>query len=65
MKVNEQLVDLPNGEYKALWTSNHMEILIPEKKSITITTTIGVRGINIKMDIDVIEGSVYTKKRDG
>ena len=51
--INKQWIDLPNGLYDALWSSNHMEILIPDKESVFIETIIGVKGIKCKQRVGI------------
>ena len=42
MEVSDEKIDLPDGEYDALWTAYHMKIV---PKPIEIKTIMGVRGI--------------------
>ena len=55
--MSTQEVDLPDGEYKALWSGYHLEILSDEP--VEIKTIDGVRGINQKKDILVKNRKVY------
>ena len=49
--INKQFVNLPDGNYDALWSAYSMEILVPNKESVYVETIIGVRGINCKTKV--------------
>jgi len=51
--INKQLVELPDGEYNALWSTYRMEILLPNQESVYVENTIGVKGINCKTKIQI------------
>lgn len=54
--INKQIVDLPDGKYNSLWSGGRMEILVPEKKSVYVETTVVVKGINCKTKVEIIDG---------
>lgn len=58
-KISEQIVDLEDGTYDAIWSGYNMEIIIPDKESVYVETTIGVKGINCKTIVEVKSGSLY------
>lgn len=46
-------INLPDDKYDAIWSGYGLEILIPNKQSINVTTNIGVRGLNCKCIVDI------------
>jgi len=61
--LSKRNVDIKNGEYNALWSGYELEILSNEDVSddiLAIIPTInGVRGMNCKVRVEVIDGLVY------
>ena len=53
--INKQLVELPDGNYDALWSAFNMEILIPNQQSVYVETTVGVKGINCKIKVEILK----------
>lgn len=57
MKISESKVDLPNGEYDALWSAYNLSILSDEEDLLLdVPTSIGVKGINCKARVKISEG---------
>ena len=61
--LSKRNVDIKNGEYNALWSGYELEILSNEDVSddilVIIPTINGVRGMNCKVRVEVIDGLVY------
>jgi|GEM_PF-4160475 len=55
--MNKQIIDLPDGTYEALWSGYNM-IITSSDKNIPVGTTIGVKGINCKITVDVQDGNI-------
>ena len=55
MEVSDEKIDLPDGEYDALWSAYHMKIM---PKPIEIKTKIGVRGINCKTKVIIKDNKI-------
>lgn len=51
--INKQLVELPDGNYDALWSAYRMKILIPNKESVYVETVIGIKGINCEIKVEI------------
>ena len=58
--INEQKVNLPNGEYNTLWSGGKMEIVVVGNKNVIIDTNIQVKGINCEQKIKIEDGDVST-----
>ncbi len=53
-KITDYKIDIIDGEYYGNWSGYNLEIL-----NTTVTTTIGVKGINCEVIVKVIDGIVY------
>lgn len=60
VKISEEIVEIPDGEYYGLWTAYTMTIFSrPELAVAQVKTTVGVRGIRVKTSIVIENGLVY------
>jgi len=58
--ISKETVEISNGEYNALWSGYSLDILSSNKTMLsTIKTIDGVRGINCRVRVEVIDGYVY------
>lgn len=55
-------VNLPDGDYKAIWSGYKLVIIKPDESQIKVETIIGVRGINISTKVMVENESIYLVK---
>lgn len=60
--LSNNKVNLPNGDYKAIWSGYNLVIIKPDESQIKVETIIGVRGINISIKVVVENESLYLVK---
>lgn len=53
--INKQIINLPDGEYNALWSAYSIEILQP---SVFVDVMQGIRGINNKIKLLIHNGNI-------
>jgi hypothetical protein len=53
--INKQIINLPDGEYNALWSAYSIEILQP---SVFVDVMQGVKGINCKIKLLINNGNI-------
>jgi len=60
-RISNQIVQLPDGKFNALWSAYFLEILsnTTNEVIITIPTIDGVRGMKCKTNIEIINGEVF------
>ena len=58
--IGKEIINLPNGKYNALWSGHSMEILVPEER-VKVSTTMGVKGINVDTKVEIRNGLLYIK----
>jgi len=49
---------MPSGTYPARWSAYKLEIE-DEGRAVWLSTNIGVRGLNCRVTVDIIDGKVY------
>lgn len=55
-------VTVPDGKYKGLWSGYTVQVIFPiGMKSVPFDVNNGVRGINCKCEVEVIDGWLYVK----
>ena len=55
-------VNLSDGEYKGLWSAYFVEVILNnDTKSEPIEVSVGIRGINYKCEVDIIDGWLYIR----
>lgn len=59
-QINKEKVEIPDGEYVGLWSAYYMTIKVGDNE-ITFKTINGVRGINCKAKVRVVDKNVYLK----
>ena len=52
-------VNLPDGKYFGLWSGYVINIVLPDWEKIDIDVNQGVRGINCKCTVEIIDGWLY------
>lgn len=53
MGYTREEIRLPNGEYDAIQNGFHLEIIVPEGENVITTTSVGVKGLNIKRKLRI------------
>ena len=57
--ATKQKIDIPDGEYNALWSAYKLKILSSEDEEIAIAETyMGVKGINCPVNVKIKHGNV-------
>ena len=55
-------VTVPDGKYKGLWSGYIVQVIFPVgMKSVPFDVNNGVRGINCKCEVEIIDGWMYVK----
>lgn len=54
-------VSVPDGKYKGLWSGYTVQVILPGIKTVPFDVSRGVRGINCKCEVEVIDGWLYVK----
>lgn len=55
-------VTVPDGKYKGLWSGYNVQVIFPVgMKSVPFEVSTGVRGINCKCEVEVIDGWMFVK----
>ena len=59
--LSKEKEEIPNGIYDALWSGYSLDILSNYNSNIisTIKTIDGVRGINCRVKVEIVDGDVY------
>lgn len=53
-------VNIPDGKYKGLWSAYFVDVILPSgAKSMPIEVSLGVRGMNCKCEVEIIDGWLY------
>jgi len=53
-------VNIPDGKYSGLWGGYIVNVL-PDWRNVDIEVNNGVRGIDCKCEVEIIEGWMYVK----
>ena len=54
-------VSVPDGTYKGLWSGYTVQVILPGIVSVPFNVNRGVKGINCKCEVEVIDGWMYVK----
>lgn len=52
-------VNIPDGKYFGLWSAYYVNVMLPEYELIDIKVNNGIRGVNSKCIVEIIDGWVY------
>lgn len=54
-------VNLPNGKYYGMWSAYTINLVLPEWDKIDIKVNNGIRGVNCKCTVEIIDGWLYVE----